>query len=114
MESADLQLVISTGSGVNGFTLDPSLGEFILTHPDIKVLLYSLYGSLSCIVLSLEILPAYSAFMKVRDNLTLFLFKLDGSGFTRQHKLAQFIFILVKMITQPLPFFRITMFHNMY
>lgn len=33
-----LQLVLSTGSGVNGFTLDPSLGEFILTHPDIKVL----------------------------------------------------------------------------
>ena len=32
-----LQLVISTGNGVNGFTLDPSLGEFILTHPDIKV-----------------------------------------------------------------------------
>ncbi|KAJ1401562.1 Fatty acid desaturase 5 isoform 1 [Sesbania bispinosa] len=27
-------LVLSTG--VNGFTLDPSLGEFILTHPDIK------------------------------------------------------------------------------
>jgi hypothetical protein len=32
-----LQLVLSTGSGVNGFTLDPSLGEFILTHPNIKV-----------------------------------------------------------------------------
>ncbi|ONK71423.1 uncharacterized protein A4U43_C04F8420 [Asparagus officinalis] len=31
------ELVISTGNGVNGFTLDPSLGEFILTHPDIKV-----------------------------------------------------------------------------
>ncbi|KAH9290061.1 hypothetical protein KI387_034178, partial [Taxus chinensis] len=31
-------LVLSTGSGVNGFTFDPSLGEFILTHPDIKVL----------------------------------------------------------------------------
>ncbi|KAJ6819939.1 uncharacterized protein M6B38_398520 [Iris pallida] len=30
-------LVLSTGSGVNGFTLDPSLGEFILTHPDIKI-----------------------------------------------------------------------------
>ncbi|KAL4580617.1 hypothetical protein LXL04_016817 [Taraxacum kok-saghyz] len=29
-------LVLSTESGVNGFTLDPSLGEFILTHPDIK------------------------------------------------------------------------------
>jgi len=33
-----MQLVLSTGSGVNGFTLDPSLGEFILTHPDIKVI----------------------------------------------------------------------------
>lgn len=32
-----LQFVLSTGVGVNGFTLDPSLGEFILTHPDIKV-----------------------------------------------------------------------------
>jgi fructose-1,6-bisphosphatase I len=29
--------VLSTGNGVNGFTLDPSLGEFILTHPNIKV-----------------------------------------------------------------------------
>ncbi|KAB1206965.1 Fructose-1,6-bisphosphatase, cytosolic [Morella rubra] len=30
-------LVLSTGSGVNGFTLDPSLGEFPLTHPNIKI-----------------------------------------------------------------------------
>lgn len=29
-------LVYSTGKGVNGFTLDPSLGEFCLSHPDIK------------------------------------------------------------------------------
>ncbi|KAH9319539.1 hypothetical protein KI387_021308, partial [Taxus chinensis] len=28
---------MSTGSGVNGFQFDPSLREFILTHPDIKV-----------------------------------------------------------------------------
>jgi len=28
-------LVYSTGSGVNGFTLDPSIGEFCLSHPDI-------------------------------------------------------------------------------
>ncbi|KAL9682330.1 hypothetical protein QQ045_014126 [Rhodiola kirilowii] len=34
---SQFQLVLSTGSGVNGFTLDPSLGEFILTHPDIKI-----------------------------------------------------------------------------
>lgn len=30
-------LVYSTGSGVNGFTLDPSVGLFILSHPDMKI-----------------------------------------------------------------------------
>lgn len=30
-------LVYSTGRGVNGFTLDPSVGEFILSHPDITM-----------------------------------------------------------------------------
>ena len=30
-------LVLSVGSGVNGFTLDPVMGEFMLTHPDMKV-----------------------------------------------------------------------------
>lgn len=29
-------LVYTTGNGVNGFTLDPSLGEFCLSHPNIK------------------------------------------------------------------------------
>ncbi len=29
-------LVFSTGKGVNGFTLDPSIGEFCLSHPDIQ------------------------------------------------------------------------------
>ena len=29
-------LVYTTGHGVNGFTLDPSIGEFILSHPDIR------------------------------------------------------------------------------
>ncbi|MDR2612164.1 MAG: class 1 fructose-bisphosphatase [Deltaproteobacteria bacterium] len=29
-------LVFSTGQGVNGFTLDPSIGEFLLSHPNIK------------------------------------------------------------------------------
>lgn len=28
-------LVLSTGNGVNGYTLDPSLGEFILTNPNV-------------------------------------------------------------------------------
>ena len=29
-------VVYSTGKGVNGFTLDPSIGEFCLSHPNIK------------------------------------------------------------------------------
>lgn len=29
-------LMYTTGKGVNGFTLDPSIGEFCLSHPDIK------------------------------------------------------------------------------
>jgi fructose-1,6-bisphosphatase I / sedoheptulose-1,7-bisphosphatase len=30
-------LVLSVGNGVSGFTLDPNIGEFMLTHPDMKV-----------------------------------------------------------------------------
>jgi len=30
-------LVYTTGNGVHGFTLDPSIGEFLLSHPDIKI-----------------------------------------------------------------------------
>ncbi len=30
-------MVYTTGNGVNGFTLDPSIGEFCLSHPDIKM-----------------------------------------------------------------------------
>jgi fructose-1,6-bisphosphatase I len=29
--------VYSTGHGVNGFTLDPSIGEFLLSHPNIRL-----------------------------------------------------------------------------
>ena len=29
--------VYTTGSGVNGFTLDPLVGMFLLSHPDIKI-----------------------------------------------------------------------------
>ena len=29
--------IYSSGSGVHGFTLDPSLGEFFLSHPDMKI-----------------------------------------------------------------------------
>lgn len=30
-------LVYTTGNGVNGFTLDPSIGEFCLSHPNIQM-----------------------------------------------------------------------------
>lgn len=30
-------LVLSTGNGVHGFTLDPSIGEFFLSHKDIRL-----------------------------------------------------------------------------
>lgn len=29
--------VYTTGQGVHGFTLDPSIGEFLLSHPDMKI-----------------------------------------------------------------------------
>ena len=37
MYGSSTQMVLTTGHGVNGFTLDPSIGEFILTHPNIKI-----------------------------------------------------------------------------
>ncbi len=30
-------LVLSVGNGVQGFTLDPNLGEFMLTHPELQI-----------------------------------------------------------------------------
>jgi fructose-1,6-bisphosphatase len=30
-------VVFTLGNGVNGFTLDEQIGEFILTHPNIKI-----------------------------------------------------------------------------
>jgi fructose-1,6-bisphosphatase I len=30
-------MVYTTGQGVHGFTLDPSIGEFLLSHPDIRI-----------------------------------------------------------------------------
>lgn len=37
MYSSSTILVFTMGNGVNGFTLDPQIGEFVLTHPDIQV-----------------------------------------------------------------------------
>ena len=40
-------LVFTTGEGVHGFTLDPSVGEFYLSHPDIKMPKKSKYFSVN-------------------------------------------------------------------
>jgi len=37
MYGSSANLVLTTGNGVNGYTLDTALGEFILTHPKIKI-----------------------------------------------------------------------------
>lgn len=37
MYGSSTQMVLTYGEGVNGFTLDPSIGEFLLTHPNIKI-----------------------------------------------------------------------------
>ncbi|KAI0341815.1 fructose-1,6-bisphosphatase [Trametopsis cervina] len=37
MYGSSANLVLSTGNGVNGYTLDAALGEFILTHPNITI-----------------------------------------------------------------------------
>ncbi len=35
--SSSTMLVLSTGRGVHGFTLDREIGEFMLTHPDLRI-----------------------------------------------------------------------------
>lgn len=34
---SSVMFVYTFGSGVNGFTLDPAIGSFLLSHPDIKI-----------------------------------------------------------------------------
>ncbi len=34
---SSVMLVYTTGKGVHGFTLDPSVGEFLLSHPDLRM-----------------------------------------------------------------------------
>lgn len=40
-------LVYTTGSSVDGFTLDPTMGEFLLSHADIKIPDRSMYYSIN-------------------------------------------------------------------
>ena len=65
-------LVYTTGNGVNGFTLDPSIGEYFLSHPDMKMpdngRLYSVNeGNLNDFDPQLR---AYLAYCQSNDNQT--------------------------------------------
>jgi len=37
MYSSSTVMMISIGEGVHGFTLDPTIGEFVLTHPNVRI-----------------------------------------------------------------------------
>lgn len=37
MYGSSANIVLTTGNGVNGFTLDSNIGEFLLTHPNIQL-----------------------------------------------------------------------------
>jgi fructose-1,6-bisphosphatase I len=40
-------LIYTTGAGVHGFTLDPSIGEFLLSHPNIQMPASGMYYSIN-------------------------------------------------------------------
>ena len=44
---ASTMLVYTSGAGVHGFTLDPSVGEFLLSHPDIRIPTHPKYYSVN-------------------------------------------------------------------
>lgn len=56
-------LIYSVGNGVHGFTLDPSIGVFILTHPDIRIPAQGQYYSINE-AYSDSFPPVYSRFLE--------------------------------------------------
>jgi fructose-1,6-bisphosphatase I len=60
-------LVYSVGNGVHGFTLDPSIGVFILTHPDIRIPAQGQYYSINE-AYSDNFPPVYSRFLTQLKN----------------------------------------------
>lgn len=44
---SSVMMVYSTGQGVHGFTLDPTIGEFLLSHPNIRTAESGIYYSVN-------------------------------------------------------------------
>ncbi|RUP27262.1 fructose-1,6-bisphosphatase [Jimgerdemannia flammicorona] len=42
MYGSYVELIVSVGTGLHGFTLDPAIGEFILTHPSVPMMSFYL------------------------------------------------------------------------
>jgi fructose-1,6-bisphosphatase I len=47
MYGSSVMMVYTTGQGVHGFTLDPTIGEFVLSHPDIRTPESGMYYSVN-------------------------------------------------------------------
>ena len=47
MYGSSVMMVYTTGQGVHGFTLDPTIGEFVLSHPDIRTPETGMYYSVN-------------------------------------------------------------------
>jgi fructose-1,6-bisphosphatase I len=60
-------LIYSVGNGVHGFTLDPSIGVFILTHPNIRIPRQGQYYSINE-AYSDSFPPVYSRFLERLKN----------------------------------------------
>lgn len=69
-------LVYTTGHGVHGFTLDPSVGEWLLSHPDIRI-------PETCDVYSAN--EAYSRTWSEQDRNFLDSFKQSNPKATSRH-----------------------------
>jgi len=47
MYGSSVMLVYTTGSGVHGFTLDPTIGEFVLSHENLRIPEHGVYLSVN-------------------------------------------------------------------
>lgn len=69
---SSVMLVYSAGNGVNGFTLDPNIGSFLLSHPEIKIpeirKIYSINEAYES--LYPDGLKSYLAYIKQRGDYT--------------------------------------------
>ncbi len=82
---SSVMLVYSAGNGVNGFTLDPNIGSFLLSHPNIKIPQNVKYYSINEAYESLydDGLKSYLAFLKQTGGYTS---RYVGSGVADAHR----------------------------